>query len=235
MARPNRGARAQHLVDYLQAPTGTPVFFRGENWEALVASLQPGDNLLSVNPGTGPAFAIAYDGFPFTHLARVVDPTRKLVEALRPGVVLSNLDRYRTATFAITRWKGITPDQQTFLAQAARDLIGTGYGGRQLSWLLGRGILAAAVGPLALTGHLGWAVGSRITVDLMNRRNFLDQKNRVICSSMARKTDREANEAGLLPRLPVERLGATEASTAPAHYAHRGLFDWIVIHDRMAI
>jgi hypothetical protein len=233
--KPTIKGRTLHARHYCRAPDDTPVYFREVDWLELKSHLQPGDNLLTINKGTGTLFKHVY-GRPFTHLAVVYDQDH-VVEALQQGVVMSDIDKYQHASFAITRWKGITPAQQEFISLGAQDMIGTEYDVPELGWLIGRGAIDLATNVVAaadlLTGRTiskaTW--GAKLVVGLMNRRNLLDSSTKVICSGVAAILARLANENGFQPRLPVQYLPGPGCE-APASFANPKAFDWELIHTR---
>lgn len=194
-----------------------------ESWRCLI---RPGDNWLSVGPA-GCAFGKVY-GYPFTHAAECISQNG-LVEALRGGVVPTDNSRYSNSLVVVTRWKNMTPEQQAFLADHAKLFIGMPYDEGELTWLVARGLFYVAAGPAVLLGHVGLGVFLRGLASAMNRRNLLDKPQAVICSRVLAEAARKANEAGLLPRLPVDGLGAGKGCLAPAHFASPKRFDWVLV------
>lgn len=232
--QPTARQRELAVRQYMRAPDSAPLYFRAHDWDQLLDLLQPGDNLLTINPGTGTTFRAAY-GRPFTHLAVVYDRGH-IVEALHK-VVVSPIDKYQLASFAVTRWQGITPEQQAYIAEGARGMVGMEYDVPQLVWLFGRGLLKVGADGLTILDLLtarklsSTVAGMRLIAGLMNRRNLLDSKAKVICSAVAARLARSANKHAMLPALPVGQLPGPGAE-APASFAILQAFDWVAIHTR---
>lgn len=219
------------IIKKLKAPdeglVGIPVFGKNdpiEDWRALI---EPGDNWLSIYWPTGRIYGKIYP-FYFTHAAQCTS-SKSLIEALSGGVSMTDNERYQGSTIAVTRWKGITKEQQAFIADQARTFIGMPYDWSELSWFIARGGFYLGAIPALLFGHIGLALGLRILARVMNKRNLLDRRQAVICSKVLAEDARRANGAGLKPLLPVDKLGAGQGCLAPAHFANPHYLDWVLI------
>jgi len=207
---------------------GRPVPVFGSNeFDQARELILPGDNWLSIYWFNGNLYVRVY-GYYFTHAAECISQTA-LVEALAGGVTATDNERYLNSTVVVTRWKGSSYQQGQALANYSKQFIGWDYDMRGLSWLLGRGLLYVAAPPLVLAGKLKLAVLARGLAALMNKGNPLDHKQKTICSRVLSMAARKANEAGLQPELPVDKMGAGPGCIAPAHFANPKLFDWVLI------